>query len=79
MSGNRVYLCNLCVSYIHRQRAELLVADREEQLCSFCGSSVFEVQGMYRAKELLLCNCCLDTCVSLLAREEVERFLRGFT
>ncbi|MBJ93816.1 MAG: hypothetical protein CMP23_04990 [Rickettsiales bacterium] len=79
MSGNRVYLCNLCISHIHQQRDELSTSDSEQQVCSFCSSSVFEVQGMYRVKDLLLCNGCLDTCVNLLAREEVERFLRGFT
>ncbi|HCP47542.1 MAG TPA: hypothetical protein DIU15_15990 [Deltaproteobacteria bacterium] len=78
MSGNRVYLCNLCVSYIHQQRQELLVPDQEEHTCSFCGSSTFEVEGMRKARDLLLCDRCLETCVSLLAKEEVERFLRGF-
>ena len=78
MSGNRVYLCNLCVSYIHQQRQELLVPDQEEHTCSFCGSSTFEVQSMRKARDLLLCDRCLETCVSLLAKEEVERFLRGF-
>jgi tetratricopeptide (TPR) repeat protein len=78
MSGNRLYLCNLCVSYVHQNRAELQVPDREDHICSFCSASVFEVQAMHAAKDLLLCNRCLDTCVSLLAREEVERFLRAF-
>ncbi len=79
MSGNRVFLCNLCVSYIHQHRHELAVPDREDHVCSFCNASIFEVPGMHKAKELLLCNRCLDTCVGLLAKEEVERFLRGFS
>ena len=79
MSGNQVYLCNLCISYIHQQREELTTSNQEEHICSFCSSSVFEVQRMHRVKQLLLCDGCLETCVSLLAREEVDRFLRGFT
>ncbi len=79
MSGNRVFLCNLCVSYIHAHRADLAVADREDHVCSFCNCSIFEVTGMHQAKDLLLCDRCLDTCVGLLAKEEVERFLRGFS
>jgi tetratricopeptide (TPR) repeat protein len=79
MSGNRVFLCNLCVSYIHAHRAELTVADREDHLCSFCNCSIFEARCMHQAKDLLLCDRCLDTCVGLLAKEEVERFLRGFS
>jgi len=79
MSGNRVFLCNLCVSYIHQHRQELAVADREDHVCSFCNASIFEVPGMHQAKDLLLCNRCLETCVNLLAKEEVERFLRGFS
>jgi tetratricopeptide (TPR) repeat protein len=78
MSGNRVYLCNLCVSYVHQHRRDLAAPDREDHVCSFCNASVFEVQGMHQAKDLLLCNRCLDTCVRLLAKEEVERFLRSF-
>jgi len=79
MSGNQVYLCNLCISYIHQQREELTTSNQEEHICSFCSSSVFEVQRMHRVKQLLLCDGCLETCVRLLAREEVDRFLRGFT
>jgi hypothetical protein len=79
MSGNQVYLCNLCISYIHQQREELTVSNQEEHICSFCSSSVFEVQRMHRIKQLLLCDGCLQTCVGLLAREEVDRFLRSFT
>lgn len=79
MSGNRVYVCNLCVSWIHQHRQDQAVPDREDHVCSFCNNSIFEVEGMYSARELLICNRCLDTCVNLLAREEVERFLRGFT
>ena len=79
MSGNRVYLCNLCVSYVHQHRAEMQVPDKEDHVCSFCTSSIFEVRCMHKAKDLLLCNRCLDTCVSLLAKEEVERFLRSFS
>ena len=78
MSGNRVYICNLCVSYIHQHRDDQGVPDREDHLCSFCGSSVFEVEGMFEANKLLICNRCLDTCVNVLAREEVERFLTTF-
>ncbi len=78
MSGNRVYICNLCVSYVHQHRDDQAVPDKEEHLCSFCGSSVFEVEGMYEANKLLICNRCLDTCVGVLAREEVEQFLQGF-
>jgi len=78
MSGNQVYLCNLCISYIHQQRDELVTSDQEEHVCSFCTSTIFEVQRMHKVKQLLLCNCCLETCVGLLAKEEVERFLRGF-
>jgi hypothetical protein len=79
MSGNRVYLCNLCVSYLHQHRDEMQVPDKEDHVCSFCTSSIFEVRCMHQAKDLLLCNRCLDTCVSLLAKEEVERFLRSFS
>jgi tetratricopeptide (TPR) repeat protein len=79
MSGNRVYLCNLCVSYVHQHRAEMQVPDKEDHVCSFCTSSIFEVRCMHQAKDLLLCNRCLDTCVTLLAKEEVERFLRSFS
>jgi tetratricopeptide (TPR) repeat protein len=79
MSGNQVYLCNICISYIHQQRRDLVTSDQEEHICSFCTSTIFEVQHMHRVKELLLCDRCLDTCVGLLAREEVERFLRGFS
>jgi tetratricopeptide (TPR) repeat protein len=79
MSGNRVYLCNLCVSYIHQHRHDLALADREDHICSFCNASIFDVPGMFQARDLLLCNRCLDTCVNLLAKEEVERFLRGFS
>jgi tetratricopeptide (TPR) repeat protein len=79
MSGNRVYLCNLCVSYMHQHRVEMQVPDKEDHTCSFCSSSIFEVRCMHRAKDLLLCNRCLDTCVNLLAKEEVERFLRSFS
>ena len=79
MSGNRVYLCNLCISYIHQQRDELVTSDQEEHICSFCNSNIFEVQRMHKVKQLLLCNGCLETCVGLLAKEEVERFLRGFS
>jgi len=79
MSGNRVYLCNLCVSYVHQHRAEMQVPDKEDHTCSFCSSSIFEVRCMHQAKSLLLCNRCLDTCVNLLAKEEVERFLRTFS
>ncbi len=79
MSGNRVYLCNLCVSYIHSHRTDLTATDREDHVCSFCSSSIFEVPKMHQARDLLLCDRCLDTCVGLLAKEEVERFLRGFS
>jgi tetratricopeptide (TPR) repeat protein len=79
MSGNQVYLCNLCISYIHQQREQLTTSNQEEHVCSFCSSSVFEVQRMHRIKQLLLCDGCLQTCVGLLAREEVDRFLRSFT
>lgn len=79
MSGNRVYLCNLCVSYVHQHRTDLQVPDKEDHVCSFCSSSIFEVRCMHQAKDLLLCNRCLDTCVNLLAKEEVERFLRSFS
>jgi len=78
MSGNRVYICNLCVSYVHQHRADQAVPDKEDHVCSFCNSSIFEVEGMHAASDLLICNRCLDTCVRLLAREEVDRFLRGF-
>jgi hypothetical protein len=33
---------------------------------------------MHQAQDLLFCNRCLDACVGVLAKEEVERFLRGF-
>ena len=79
MSGNRVFLCNLCVSYIHAHRTDLAVTDREDHVCSFCSCSIFEARCMHQAKDLLLCDRCLDTCVGLLAKEEVERFLRGFS
>lgn len=79
MSGNRVYLCNLCVSYVHQHRDDLQVPDKEDHICSFCSASIFEVRCMHKAKDLLLCNRCLDTCVNLLAKEEVERFLRSFS
>ena len=78
MSGNRVYICNLCVSYVHQHRDEQSVPDREDHLCSFCSSSVFEVEAMHEANKLLICNRCLDTCVGVLAREEVEQFLQTF-
>jgi tetratricopeptide (TPR) repeat protein len=78
MSGNRVYICNLCVSYVHQHREEQSVPDREDHLCSFCSSSVFEVESMHEANKLLICNRCLDTCVGVLAREEVEQFLQTF-
>lgn len=79
MSGNGVYICNLCVSWIHQHRGEQCQPDREDHVCSFCNASVFEVQGMYSARELLICNRCLDTSVRMLAKEEVDRFLRGFS
>jgi ATP-dependent protease Clp ATPase subunit len=78
LSGNRVYVCNLCVSWLHQHRDESRVPDREEHVCSFCNASIFEVQGMHQAQDLLFCNRCLDACVGVLAKEEVERFLRGF-
>jgi tetratricopeptide (TPR) repeat protein len=78
MSGNRVYICNLCVSYVHQHRDDQAVPDKEDHVCSFCNASIFEVEGMYSADKLLICNRCLDTCVGLLAREEVDRFLRAF-
>ncbi|HIE82571.1 MAG TPA: hypothetical protein EYQ00_01430 [Dehalococcoidia bacterium] len=57
---------------------EVFIHGANINVCSFCNASVFEVQGMHQAKDLLLCNRCLDTCVRLLAKEEVERFLRSF-
>ncbi len=75
MSGNRVLICNLCISQIHAHRQELRVPDHEDSGCGFCQKSVFEVENLYRARGLLICSLCLDTCVSLLQREEIERFL----
>lgn len=79
MSGNRMLLCNVCVSAIHDHRDDLAVPDDEEHVCHLCRSSIFEVQSMYRIMEFLVCNVCLDQCVGLLRREEVDRFLKDFS
>ncbi len=77
MTGERVHLCNLCVRYLHQHRSDLIAAEREDQSCSFCGGSAFDVQAMVQSRDLLVCGGCLDDCVGLLAREEVERYLAG--
>ena len=79
MSGNRSYVCNICVSYIHHRRSELRAAASEDLVCSFCRCSTFDTDAMYEANGQILCSGCLDTCVRLLAREEVERFVRSFS
>lgn len=75
MSGNRVLICNLCISHLHAHRSEMRVPDHEDLGCGFCRRSIFEVESLYRARTLLICSQCLDSCVSLLQREEIERFL----
>ena len=79
MSGNRVLLCNLCISAIHHHRDELAVPDDEEHSCQLCRRSIFEVQSVYRVGEFMICDICLDQCVRLLQREEVDNFLRDFS
>ncbi len=79
MSGNRVLLCNLCISAIHDHRDELAIPDDEEHTCHLCRRSVFEVNTIYRVAKFMLCNLCLDECVLLLRRGEVERFLKDFS
>lgn len=79
MSGNRMLLCNVCISAIHDHRDDLAVPDDEEHVCHLCRASIFEVQSMYRIMEFLVCNVCLDQCVGLLRREEVDRFLKDFS
>ncbi len=79
MSGNRVLLCNLCISAIHDHRDDLAVPDDEEHSCQLCRRSVFEVNTIYRVAKFMLCNLCLDECVLLLRRGEVERFLKDFS
>ena len=75
MSGNRMYICDQCVWDTHTHRDERRVPDHEDLGCGFCRKSIFEVDSLYRARTFLLCNRCLDSCLSLLRREEVERFL----
>jgi len=75
LSGNRLFICNLCISHLHANRDALRVPDHEDLGCGFCRRSVFEVESLHRARTLLVCNRCLDSSVSLLQREEIERFL----
>ena len=38
-----------------------------------------EVQSVYRISEFMICDLCLDQCVRLLRREEVDLFLKEYS
>jgi tetratricopeptide (TPR) repeat protein len=79
MSGNRFWLCNVCISTIHDHRDDLTLPDDEEHSCHLCRRSIFEVQSVYRVNDFMMCDLCLDQCVRLLRRDGVDRFLKDFS
>lgn len=47
-------------------------------ICDFCGKSVKEVKKIFSAEEAHICNECVDTCSSVMHKEELRKAKQTF-
>jgi tetratricopeptide (TPR) repeat protein len=78
LHGADASLCNECLAYVSAYRSESRISDDEEAACRFCESTMFEVRELYRVGGIPLCDRCLDLSMTVLRREDVERFLANY-
>nr|MCH9739604.1 ATP-dependent Clp protease ATP-binding subunit ClpX [Campylobacterota bacterium] len=49
-----------------------------ELICDFCGKGVKEVQKIFSAEDVHICNECVDTCSSVMHKEELRKAKQSF-
>jgi ATP-dependent Clp protease ATP-binding subunit ClpX len=50
----------------------------DKLICDFCGKSVDDVQKIFSAENAHICNECIDTCSTVLRKEEMRRAKQDF-
>lgn len=75
LAGSRLMVCTDCIRELWKDKAAYRSVMQRDIQCSFCQKSIFEVDTFYTRHNLHICNLCLDLCMSVLEREEVDHFL----
>lgn len=74
LAGAHAVLCNRCAGHIAQNRREQQ-SDDPALACALCGSTAYEAAALYLHEQVPVCAACVDSCLGLHEREEVDRFL----
>jgi tetratricopeptide (TPR) repeat protein len=75
LAGGGNVICDICISETWINRSKLPSPD--EAICSICGRTHFESQGIYRTGEVDICSQCTQFSLGTREREAVERHFSG--